>query len=48
MTVRSTADDLFGWAREQVASRVPRADLDQRDPDYIRDLLPGTWLLAWL
>lgn len=48
MTVRSTADDLFGWAREQVASRVPRADLDQRDPDYIRDLLPGTWLLASL
>ena len=48
MTVRSTADDLFGWAREQVASRVPRADLDQRDPDYIRDMLPGTWLLASL
>ncbi|BBZ28807.1 glycerol acyltransferase [Mycolicibacterium madagascariense] len=48
MTVRSTADDLFNWAREQVASRVPRADLDQRDPDYIRDMLPGTWLLASL
>jgi len=31
-----------------VTSRVPRADLDQRDPDYIRDRLPGTWLLASL
>ena len=29
-------------------SRVPKADLDQRDPDYIRDQLPGTWLLASL
>jgi 1-acyl-sn-glycerol-3-phosphate acyltransferase len=31
-----------------VASRVPKADLDQRDPDYIRDSLPLTWLLASL
>jgi 1-acyl-sn-glycerol-3-phosphate acyltransferase len=36
------------WARQQVLTRVPRADLDQRDPDYIRDQLPGTWLLASL
>jgi 1-acyl-sn-glycerol-3-phosphate acyltransferase len=41
-------DDALGWAREQVSSRVPRADLDHRDPDYIRDRLPGTWLLASL
>jgi hypothetical protein len=34
--------------RNQVVSRVPKADLDQRDPDYIRDQLPGTWLLASL
>src|SRR5271156_3861474 len=27
-------------------ARVPKADLDQRDPDYIRDQLPGLWLLA--
>jgi 1-acyl-sn-glycerol-3-phosphate acyltransferase len=40
--------DVFEWARQQVVSRVPRADLDQRDPDYIRDQLPGTWLLASL
>jgi 1-acyl-sn-glycerol-3-phosphate acyltransferase len=29
-----------------VQRRVPRADLDERDPDYIRDTLPGLWLLA--
>lgn len=27
---------------------MPDADLDQRDPDYIRDMLPGAWLLASL
>ncbi|MEA2349400.1 MAG: hypothetical protein QOG86_341, partial [Thermoleophilaceae bacterium] len=31
---------------QQLASRVPRADLDERDPDYIRETLPGLWLLA--
>jgi 1-acyl-sn-glycerol-3-phosphate acyltransferase len=40
--------NLKGWITEQVGSRVPKADLDQRDPDYIRDQLPGTWLLASL
>jgi 1-acyl-sn-glycerol-3-phosphate acyltransferase len=40
--------DALDWARTQVASRVPKADLDQRDPDYIREQLPGTWLLASL
>jgi 1-acyl-sn-glycerol-3-phosphate acyltransferase len=44
----STVGDLKSWVREQVASRVPKADLDQRDPDYIRDQLPRTWLLASL
>lgn len=29
-----------------VQDRIPRADLDERDPDYIRDTLPGMWLLA--
>jgi 1-acyl-sn-glycerol-3-phosphate acyltransferase len=38
--------DVMEWAREQVSLRVPKADLDQRDPDYIRDQLPGLWLLA--
>ena len=40
--------DVLGWARDLIASRVPKADLDQRDPDYIRDQLPGTWMLASL
>lgn len=48
MTTRSALDDVLGWARHQVTARVPRADLDHRDPDYIRDHLPGTWLLASL
>jgi 1-acyl-sn-glycerol-3-phosphate acyltransferase len=38
--------DVLQWGRDQVTSRVPKADLDQRDPDYIRDQLPGLWLLA--
>ncbi len=29
-------------------SRLPSADLDERDPDYIRESLPGLWLLASL
>jgi 1-acyl-sn-glycerol-3-phosphate acyltransferase len=33
---------------DAVVSRVPKADLDERDPDYIRELLPGAWLLATL
>jgi 1-acyl-sn-glycerol-3-phosphate acyltransferase len=32
----------------QVAKRIPAADLDDRDPDYIRERLPGMWLLASL
>ena len=28
--------------------RIPRGDLDERDPDYIRDQLPRLWLLASL
>jgi 1-acyl-sn-glycerol-3-phosphate acyltransferase len=44
----ATIGDVLQWARNQVVSRVPKADLDQRDPDYIRDQLPGTWLMASL
>lgn len=32
----------------QVRSRVPLGDLDERDPDYIRDRLPLVWLFASL
>ena len=31
---------------EAVQSRIPVADLDERDPDYIRENLPWLWLLA--
>jgi 1-acyl-sn-glycerol-3-phosphate acyltransferase len=33
---------------EQAQLRVPVADLDERDPDYIREDLPGLWMLASL
>jgi 1-acyl-sn-glycerol-3-phosphate acyltransferase len=31
-----------------LASRIPVADLDERDPDFIRERLPGLWLLSSL
>jgi 1-acyl-sn-glycerol-3-phosphate acyltransferase len=31
-----------------VQSRIPAADLDERDPDYLRESLPRTWLLSSL
>jgi len=33
---------------KQAQRRVPAADLDERDPDYIRDTLPRLWMLASL
>ncbi len=43
---------LFGRAIREVAGqiqrRIPRADLDERDPDYIREKLPQLWLAASL
>jgi 1-acyl-sn-glycerol-3-phosphate acyltransferase len=30
----------------QVQKRIPSADLDERDPDYIRETMAGAWLLA--
>ena len=30
------------------SARIPAADLDERDPDYIRESLPRLWLLATL
>jgi 1-acyl-sn-glycerol-3-phosphate acyltransferase len=41
-------NDVLEWGRRQVTERVPKADLDQRDADYIREQLPGLWLLASL
>jgi 1-acyl-sn-glycerol-3-phosphate acyltransferase len=33
---------------EQAQRRVPTADLDERDPDYIRETLPRLWMAASL
>jgi len=37
---------LFRALASQVQRRIPRADLDERDPDYIRENLPLMWLVA--
>jgi 1-acyl-sn-glycerol-3-phosphate acyltransferase len=37
---------IAAMVAEQVARAIPSADLDQRDADYIRETLPGLWLLA--
>jgi 1-acyl-sn-glycerol-3-phosphate acyltransferase len=43
---------LIGRAFREIARqaqrRIPRADLDERDPDFIRERLPLMWLLASL
>ena len=45
---RGLAARIVAGMREQVQARIPRADLDERDPDYIRESLPRLWLLASL
>src|SRR6476469_6857224 len=45
---RGLAARVVANMREQVQTRIPRADLDERDPDYIRENLPRLWLLASL
>ncbi len=42
------AGRLIGAVAEQAQRRVPSADLDERDPDSIRETLPGLWMLASL
>jgi 1-acyl-sn-glycerol-3-phosphate acyltransferase len=39
---------LLEAARKLIAARVPPADLDERDPDYIRETLPRLWLVSSL
>jgi 1-acyl-sn-glycerol-3-phosphate acyltransferase len=39
---------LAGAISGEFQRRIPRADLDERDPDYIRDSLPRLWLMATL
>ena len=45
---RGFLDRLVGAVAGTVRSRVPVADLDERDPDFIRETLPAQWLLASL
>jgi 1-acyl-sn-glycerol-3-phosphate acyltransferase len=44
----SLASRLLRAVAGQVNRRIPQADLDERDPDYIREALPGLWLLCSL
>ncbi|HEX8856110.1 MAG TPA: lysophospholipid acyltransferase family protein [Thermoleophilaceae bacterium] len=39
---------LAGALAGEFQRRIPTADLDARDPDFIRERLPGSWLLASL
>jgi 1-acyl-sn-glycerol-3-phosphate acyltransferase len=39
---------VFDGVKSLVARRIPPADLDERDPDYIRESLPRLWLLCSL
>ena len=45
---RGIADRVVRAIAGTVRRRVPPADLDERDPDYIRESLPQLWLLASL
>jgi 1-acyl-sn-glycerol-3-phosphate acyltransferase len=37
---------VFQAVSSLAQSRIPKADLDERDTDYIRETLPGLWMLA--
>ncbi len=39
---------LATTATAEYRKHIPRADLDDRDPDYIRDHLPALWMLSSL
>ena len=46
--VAGLAARLASALTQEVQRRIPRADLDERDPDYIRESLPRLWLIATL
>jgi 1-acyl-sn-glycerol-3-phosphate acyltransferase len=46
--VAGVAARLASAFTSELQRRIPRADLDERDPDYIRETLPRLWLLATL
>jgi 1-acyl-sn-glycerol-3-phosphate acyltransferase len=45
---RKQPSGLLGKLGGALASRIPPADLDERDPDYIRESLPRLWLVSSL
>jgi 1-acyl-sn-glycerol-3-phosphate acyltransferase len=45
---RSMLTRAISGMAKQLQQRIPVADLDERDPDYIRENLPRQWLLASL
>src|ERR1700759_447826 len=45
---RSLLSRALREVAEQATRRIPRADLDERDPDFIRERLPLMWLAASL
>lgn len=45
---RSLASRALREISRQVSRRIPRADLDDRDPDYIREHLPFFWMASSL
>ncbi len=47
-SVRGLAARAVDELTSRVGSMVPPADLDVRDTDYIRETLPGLWMLASL
>ena len=47
-TVAGITTRALGAVAAEAQKRVPAADLDERDPDYIRETLPGLWMLASL
>ena len=46
--VRGLAGRVIKGLTEELQRRIPVADLDERDPDYIRESLPRLWLLSSL
>jgi len=46
--IAGVAARLAGALASELQRRIPRADLDERDPDYIRESLPRLWLMATL
>jgi 1-acyl-sn-glycerol-3-phosphate acyltransferase len=45
-TARSFLGRVASEVAAQVQRRIPRGDLDERDPDFIRQRLPLLWLIA--